>query len=312
MSDPGTVVLSRYWHRRSSELAYVIRTIAGAASRLGPVSVLVPNPVGTSEADGAFDLLGMDDGGRYEWPENAPHGATIVVDDFTPEVRALTSHVDPRACFAVGSLDVRLDQPWSLIPLVPGAGQPFVGLHVPIHPMAAAHRHGGFGFTGYVLVLSDRAVPTETPPTAAAWLTAAFDDAYVVVVEGAVASAWKGGSLRGSVHVDTRMDLWRLAAHACACVDLASGPYVARECLEALRFGTPIIVPSESGVGAVHAIASGGCTYRDRAELVARVAPFLAPDTRARASASAMRYAEAHYGDPDAFVARLGALIEGG
>ena len=312
MGDPGTVVLSRHWHRRSSELAYVIRTIAGAASRLGPVSVLVPNPLGTSEADGAFDLLGMDDGGRYEWPENTPHGATIVVDDLTPEVGALASLVDPKACFAVGSLDDQLGRPWSLIPLVPGAGEPFVGLHVPVHPMAAAHRHGGFGFTGYVLVLSDRAEPEETPPSAAAWLTAAFDDAYVVVVEGAVASAWKGRSLRGSVHVDTRMDLWRLTAHASVCVDLASGRYVARECLEALRFGTPIVVPSESGVGAVHALASGGCTYRDSGELVTQVAPFLAVGTRARASASAKRYAEAHYGDPDAFVARLGALFEGG
>jgi hypothetical protein len=312
VGDPGTVVLSRYWHRRSSELAYVIRTIAGAASRLGPVWVLVPNPSGTSEADGAFDLLGMGDGGRYDWPENVPQGATIVVDDLTPDVRELASRVDPRACFAVGSFDDRLSRPWSPIPLVPGAGLPFVGLHVPVHPMAAAHRHGGFGFTGYVLVLSDRAEPAETPPSAAAWLTAAYDDAYVVVVEGAVASAWKGGSLRGSVHVDTRMDLWRLAAHASVCVDLASGRYVARECLEALRFGTPIMVPSDSGAGAVHAAASGGCAYRDSGELVARAAPFLAAGSRARASASALRYVEAHYADPDAFVTRLGALFEGG
>lgn len=312
VGDPGTIVISRHWHQRSSELAYVMRTIAGAASRLGPVSVFVPNPRGTSEADGAFDLLGMQDGGRYVWPEDARSGATIVVDDLTSELRAFASQIDPRACFAVASLDDGVAGRWSALPLLPGVGEPFVGLHVPIHPMAAAYRHGGFGFTGYFLVLSDRAEGAETPPDAAAWLTAAFDDAYVVVVEAAVASAWRDSSLRGSVHVDTRMDLWRLVAHASVCVDLAPGRYVARECVEALRFGTPIMVPSEAVAGAVHAVASGGSTYRDRTELVARVAPFLAADSRARAHVSAVRYAETHYGDPDGFVARLGALFEAG
>ncbi len=64
------------------------------------------------------------------------------------------------------------------------------------------------------------------------------------------------------------MDLWRLLAHANVCVDLAPGAHIARECVEAMRFGTPIIVPDRPGPGAVHARASGGATFRDASELL--------------------------------------------
>ncbi len=137
--------------------------------------------------------------------------------------------------------------------------------------LAEQHRHHGFGFTGYLLVLSDRTGAHEGPPPAAAWLSSAFNDADVVVVEDAVASGWKGRALRGKVSVDTRMDLWRLLAHANVCIDLAPGSHIARECIEALRFGTPIIVPQDSGPGALHAAGAGGATFRDESELLAAV-----------------------------------------
>jgi hypothetical protein len=310
VSDPGTVVIARHWSRRQSELAFVARSIAGAASRLGPVSVLVPSPLGTREPDGAFDLLGMDDRGAYGWPAGVPTGATIVVDDPTPEIGTLVSRADPRACFTLSPTQ-GADPVWPPIPLVPGGDRPFVGSHVPVHPMAATQRHGGFGFTGYLLVLSDRADRSEDPPAAAAWLTAAFPDLHVVVVEGAAASAWKGRSLRGSTHVDTRMDLWRLAAHARVCIDLAPGRHLARECVEALRFGTPIMVPSNAGAGAVHAVASGGSTFGDAGDLVREAAAFLDDTSRVRASDLATRYADSHYGDPGTLVVRLGTLFAG-
>jgi hypothetical protein len=306
VSDPGTVVVAGQWGR-PSELAYVTRTIAGAASRLGPITVLVRAPVGSRRADGAFDVLGMDDEGRYRWPEDVPRDATVLVDEVTPEIAALVAQTRPRACFTFGP---SAGQPgaWRRVPLAPGEERPFVGMHVPVHPMAAAHRHGGFGFTGYVLVLTDRSQPAEEPPAAAGWLTAAFHDTYVVVVEGATASAWKGRSLRGSSHVDTRIDLWRLVAHASLCVDLAPGRLIARECIEALRFGTPIMVARDSGVATVHAAASGGCTFTGAGDLVTGAAALQDESRRARLSTSATRYADAHYGDPGALVARLGAL----
>ena len=124
-----------------------------------------------------------------------------------------------------------------------------------------------------------------------------------------MASAWKGRALRGKVSVDTRMDLWRLLAHANVCIDLAPGPHIARECIEALRFGTPIIVPDRPGPGAVHARASGGATFRDESELLEAVEAFRSEAHRAEAATLARRYADAHYGDPAALVRRLRELL---
>ncbi len=82
-----------------------------------------------------------------------------------------------------------------------------------------------------------------------------------------MASAWHYRSLRGSIRVDTRTDLWRLMAHARATIDLAPGKLLARECVESLRFGTPIVVPKGT-VGALHAEAGGGLWFGDEAELI--------------------------------------------
>jgi hypothetical protein len=271
--------------------------------------VLVPGPFGRREADGAFDLLGIDEDGRYHWPDDAPETGILVVDDLTTDIVDLIPHSGPKARFYLSSSVEEPGPTWRTVPLVPGQGRPFVGTYVPVHPMAAGHRHGGFGFTDYLLVLSDGGVAAGEPPAAAAWLTAAFHDQYVVVVDAGTAWAWKGRSLRGSVPVDTRMDLWRLVAHACVCVDLAPGAHVARECVEALRFGTPIAVPQGSGVAAVHATASGGCTYRDPGDLVEQIAGFQDGARRSTASALSVRYADSHYGDPDALITRLDALF---
>ncbi len=174
-----------------------------------------------------------------------------------------------------------------------------------MNPLAQLHRHHGFGFTGYQLVLSDGSGSAERPPAAAAWLSSAFSDADVVVIENAVASAWRGRVLRGKVPVDTRMDLWRLMAHANVCVDLAPGPHIARECIEAQRFATPIIVPASSGAGAVHAQAGGGATFSDEHDLLEAAATFESATRRATAKA----YADAHYGDPVALVRRIADLL---
>jgi hypothetical protein len=160
-----------------------------------------------------------------------------------------------------------------------------------------------------VLVLGDGSGEPALLPPAAAWLSAAFPDADVVVLENAVASAWKGRALRGKVSVDTRMDLWRLLAHAQVCVDLAPGGLIARACVEALRFGTPIIVPADSGPAVTHARLTGGATFRDEAELLESAAAFRVSTRRAEASEAARRYADQRYGDPLALVGRFEALL---
>lgn len=306
MSRPAAVMVSCHWLERRSELAFVTRSIAGAASRCGPVAVLVPGDPGR-RADGAFDLEGLGTLGALQWPENLSMQTTVIVDDLTTEVAALLPDVDPQAVRFLSNTVEPADTAWRRLPLV-GDEDP-VGVHVPINRLAEQHRHHGFGFTGYLLVLGDRTGDHEGPPAAAAWLSAAFHGADVVVLEDAVASAWKGRTLRGEVPVDTRMDLWRLLAHANVCIDLAPGAHIARECVEALRFGTPVIVPDRPGPGAVHARSSGGATFQNASELLEAAASFQNEAQRARASAAARLYADAHYGDPAALVRRLRDVV---
>jgi hypothetical protein len=317
-ADRATVILSRWWRRHESELSFVTRAVAGAASRTSAVVVVVPSPAGAPEPDGAFDLFAAGAGPDGSWPEAAtaawpdqlPPDATLVVDQPVRAALTLLERYAPgRPVHSISPLEGQVG-PDAMVPLrftgSPGdqAGQPdFIRLHVPINPLAATHRHNGLGFTDYLLVLSDRTGATApAPPTAmVAWLTARFPDRDVVVVEDAVASVWRGRVLRGTVSVYTRLDLWRLMAHARVTVDLAPGSIVARECVESLRFGTPILVPAGSAAGP-HATAGGGLTFAGATDLLEGVRHLLDDAARATVAERGRRYADAHYGDRDAFV----------
>jgi glycosyltransferase involved in cell wall biosynthesis len=129
-----------------------------------------------------------------------------------------------------------------------------------------------------------------------AWLTARFPSRDVVVVESAKAAVWKGRALRGVVGVATRTDLWRLLAHARLTVDLRPGNVIARECIESLRFGTPIIVPKVS-VARHHAEAGGGLSYEDISELLAGVKALEDDVNRSHMSEQGRKYADLYFGD---------------
>lgn len=298
MPERPTVIVSRHWHEDRSELAFVVRSIAGGATRTRPVSVLVPMTAGTVEADGAFDLCGIGREESLSWPAAAPADGIVVVDELTTDLVAIC----PPGLYLSGDDQSGAWQPMRLVEQSGGASP---GLFVPVNAAALQHRHHGFGFTGYVLVLSAPTRRDEHLPEAAAWLTSAFHDLYVVVVENAVASAWKGRALRGSTSVDTRMDLWRLIAHAAVCVDLAPGSFVARECVESLRLGTPIVVPAHAEVASMHARASGGSTFVDAWDLLEATDKFRNEANRTSASAQGREYADDWFGQPAAFVDRL-------
>jgi hypothetical protein len=313
---PDTLVLSRSWEHAGSELAFVTRSLAGAASRCGQVTVLVPGDAGSRKPDGAFDLLGTGLGADGGWPDPAEVARpgdlsatpTVIIDQGDPGTLALIDALSPgRPVYSVAAGPTGAD----VRPLpLSGAASEVVGVHVPVNPLAANHRHNGLGFTGYLLVLTDRpGTPDVQPPTdLAAWLTARFPQADVVVVENGSAAVWRGRALRGVVGVDTRTDLWRLLAHALVTIDLAPGGIIARECIESLRFGTPIIVPATSAARP-HVDAGGGLSYRDYAELLSCVESLLQDDTRAGYASAGRAYAEAQYGDAETFVARVAKIL---
>ncbi len=290
-----------------------MRAMAGAASRCGPVRVLVPGAAHRREADGAFDLVGIGEVGELQWPEALASDHTVVVDELTPELASLLARINPSSVLYLSSSGDDHDPAWrQLSPVSTEIGSHTLSIapYVPVNPLATLQRHHGFGFTGYQLVLSGRPAGNQTPPSAAAWITAAFHDEYVVVVENALAAAWKGRVLRGTTSVDSRMDLWRLIAHANICVDLDPGPQIARECIESLRFGTPIVVPEHSGPATVHAREAGGSTFSDPGELLAAVRSMQTEANRLVVSDAGRRYADNHYGDPVALVMQVRALLD--
>jgi hypothetical protein len=305
---PAALFLSSNWFDEGSEVSFVIRSLAGAGSRSAQVMVAAPGREGRTP-DGAFDVVGLGPSSAGEWPDDdhliwpddVPANSTVVIDQIGAAPAALLRRLQRRPTRPV--LPQMPDDPAAL-PLRPTVARPdFIGIEVPVNPMAAEHRHSGFGFTDYFLVLTDRAGrPDPAPPTdGVAWLTAAFHDDYVVVVEGAQASAWKGRALRGNVAVDTRTDLWRLMAHARLTVDLSPGPVIGRECIESLRFGTPAAVPASSAAACW--VASGGVIcFDDYPDLVRQLerTPVLA-----ELGARGRQYADHHFGDSDRFTERV-------
>jgi hypothetical protein len=312
-------MLTSAWQGPPSELAFVTRAVAGAASRAGAVHVITPMPAGTTTADGCFDLLGIGAAPSDRWPEPAEalwppalgENPTWIVDEPGRGAGPLADALRKgRGAFSIAAVPGSATAAIRQLPIVGSTDGDALGLHVPINPLAAGHRHMGLGFTGYILVLTDRSAspPAEPPTPAVGWLTARFYDRYVVVVEGGGAAAWKGRALRGAVPVDTRTDLWRLLAHAQLTVDLAPGDVIARECIESLRFGTPIVVPAGT-VAAVHADAGGGFAFADVQGLFDGVEILLDDSARQSFARQGSEYVDSAYGDPAAFVTRLAGAL---
>jgi hypothetical protein len=318
-----TLVLDTSWRQPQAESSFVMRALAGAASRAGPVTIGTPGPPRGPVADGFFDVNAVG-GEAPSWPE--PSGAAWP-ESWTPQVGLVKA--DDDAAVAL----LRHHSPGTLVTLVgpnpepPGDGDAVValspstpqsgarrvfalGIPVPVNPLAAERRHNALGPTGYILVLTDRggqAVDTE-PTALAAWLIAGFPQSDVVVIEGGSASLYGMRACRGVIAVDTRTDLWRLLAHARVVVDLQPGELVARECVEAMRFGVPVVVPGDS-VAADYARAGAGRTFSDPQQLLEQVEALGDDRVHAALGEGARTLADARFGDPDGFVTDVAAML---
>jgi hypothetical protein len=246
------------------------------------------------------------------WTRRPNPSSTWILDEPGADTRALFQAFGDGTAFSIAPNSPETAGTVRSLPLTTGpatgaAGAAgMLGMHVPVNPLAGAQRHMGLGFTGYILVLSDRprTPPVEPPAEAVAWLTSRFHEQYLVIVEGGRAAVWKGRALRGVIGVDTRTDLWRLLAHARMTIDLAPGDIIARECIESLRFGTPIVVP-DGTIGAAHARAGGGLAFTDILDLLDHVASVSDDSVRRDLAEKGRRYAETWYGQPSAFVENL-------
>jgi len=301
-------------HLVGSTIEATVGPTVGSTSKTSPNSSSVPSSPGWPDVSAA------------EWPSTEPIDLAVVLssDDaahallnrFQPAVAVIG--IASRALAGAPSRAAGSVVPEPVPEPVPAAELGFgvgsdgppsvnVGLHVPVHPLAAGPRHIGLGFTDYVLVLSGRG-PGEadqgTPAPEVAWIASRFPRHHVVVVEDACASVWRARSLRGHISVDSRIDLWRLIAHASMMVDLRPGTLIARECIESLRYGVPIVVPRD-GAAARLAAEGGGLWYEDEAELLGGIEALEDPSLREALSEQGRAVADEWYGSGHRFIERL-------
>ncbi|MDA8313447.1 MAG: hypothetical protein M0Z46_23090 [Actinomycetota bacterium] len=345
---PRVAVCSTSWTQTPTpESTAALRSVAGALSRIAAVDVYVDGD-GTPFADGAFDVTPLGGARTPRSPyravlvEAGDGGVGRLarsVASASPEAPVLSVGIARTP--VDGILDVRLQASGGEASggqasggqasggeasareasaregggEASGARRPgalHVGLYARVDPGARERRHHGLDrVPEYLLVLGDRVgVPTTPwPSERLRWLLARFAREHVVVVEGGVARAWRSRSCVAEFGVHTRMDLWILMARAWGLVDLLPGEVYARECVESLRYGVPIVVP-EGSVAARLARAGGGVRFTSTAELLGAVATIADPLTRATLGAAGRRVADRWYGDPDGLVARLAGVLD--
>ena len=127
-----------------------------------------------------------------------------------------------------------------------------------------------------------------------------------------VGPGWKNvpGDLHGPF-ADSRFDVWRWSCRALAVLDPEPGKLLAREVLEGMMYGTPVVTPFRPGAALEHAQAgSAGLWYRTRGELEAVITALLDVETRDPLATQARLYADTTYRDTEAYLKSVGQLLE--
>lgn len=188
----------------------------------------------------------------------------------------------------------------------------FVGVHLPINPIAKSQRHLGIGFNDYILVLTDRdstSTKESVLPESVLWLTARFPRENILLVEDGIATVVRGRSIRGTVAIATRTDLWRFMANAKATIDLKPGTLLARECIESLQYGTPIIVPDKT-TAALFAKAGGGLWFSNLDHFLCCIEIINQPKIRNILGSQGCDLVKLRYASSENFVDRVGLVLK--
>ena len=279
---------------------------------IDPVTVVTSGPEHETVADGAFDLAGAGPGDSWRLPSGLPSHPAVIVDEVSHAVAMLLTDRQPTAVLFLSSAVV-VNVSWRRIAAAGGGdGAIDLGLHVPVNRMAEEHRHHGFGFTGYQLVLlGDVDGVTEEPAREVKALGASFPQT--------TSSSWGTARPRrgaGQFYAGRSPWIHEWISGACSLtrsfvVDLAPGLYLARECVEALRFGAPIVVPASSSAAAEHALATGQHRLRRCRGAHHAAGRLRRASERSVSLERGRRYADERYGRPAELIERLGDIVSG-
>ena len=179
---------------------------------------------------------------------------------------------------------------------------------------AAANRLFGVRYFGRY-VLSLRCFPPDSPryerSATHEVLRGAVAPLSVAEVDG---DRWRISDAENTLELPvspSRVNLWRLMAHAEATVDLRPPGPLGRETLESMLLGTPVVVADDSAARDHVAAADGGLWYRDLGEMFDALRTVISPRLRDAFAAQARSYAEATHGSPREFVAHSADFVLG-
>jgi hypothetical protein len=283
-------------------LGGTVHGVAGLLKEIAPDSVVIaglPLPLG------ADHVVATTDARIVIWPLLAD--PSLVGD---PGLAALLESAD-----AIGSLHP--GEQAALTAALPDMASRIHPLDVALTLNRSATEQGLFGVTWfgeYVLLI--RRFPASAPRFDRAitheLLRAVLGNIAIAEVDGA---KWRVTDFINTASLPvnpTRVNLWRLMAHAKFTIDLRPpGPF-GREALESMLFSSPPIVPEDSAAHAHVEAANGGLWYRTPGEVLDLASTLIDDDALlSRFRSDGLRYSVAHHEDMAAFVARTKALVLG-
>jgi hypothetical protein len=108
----------------------------------------------------------------------------------------------------------------------------------------------------------------------------------------------------------SRTNLWRLLHQAVVCIDLRPGSLAARETIESLLLGTPVVVPEGTVAAECAERSNGGLWYRDYRELFAAAKAIVDdPTLRDQLGRQGREWAESVHGDQQSFADEVARLV---
>lgn len=225
-------------------------------------------------------------------------------------IKALLARAD-----AIGTLHPGEQQ--ALATIIPERRAKVRPLDIALTLNRSATEQGLFGvgwFGRYVLVIRrfpkggarfDRSVTHEL-------VRSVLGDIAVAEVDG---TRWRVSDFGNTAQLPvnpTRVNLWRLMAHAEFTLDLRPATPFGREAIESILFSSPPIVPEGSAAHAHVEQANGGLWYRTPGELLDLSSTLLdSPDLLRALRSDGLRYASEHHEKMDDFVSRTRELVLG-
>ncbi len=107
----------------------------------------------------------------------------------------------------------------------------------------------------------------------------------------------------------SRVNLWRLMAHAQLTIDLRPPRPLGREAVESMLLGTPVIAHQDSIAYEHVKAANGGLWYENYEELVRVIRAALDENLHNQLKQSALDYANYYHGDSEKFIKAVSALL---